>query len=71
MDEDFLKFVTFCLDGYNWPYILVFKDLKIASCFVVDAGQRLMEVLSVLDTALKSCLFIAFVFHRSLRPMIL
>lgn len=43
-----------------------FKDLRIASCLVVDAGQRLLEVLSAGDTALKSCLFIAFVFPRSL-----
>lgn len=39
-----------------------FKDLRIASCLVVDAGQRFLEVLSAGDVALKSCLFIGFVF---------
>lgn len=37
-----------------------FKDLRIASCLVVDAGQRFLGVLSAGDAALKSCLFILF-----------
>lgn len=37
-----------------------FKDLRIASCLVVDTGQRFLGVLSAGDAALKSCLFILF-----------